>query len=118
MRPVVIGKVREVTPRYADGKERNEIWFDLKYSDQIPCADGMRVSIVFQIGVRKFEAGVRRSKGTKYIWISPDLRDADLKKFRLSQVLSIHGYKKNQSIAVEFNGREARVLLPGGADAQ
>ncbi|MBK5275847.1 MAG: hypothetical protein JJE30_12445 [Desulfuromonadales bacterium] len=117
MRSVVIGKVREVTPKYVDGNARNEIWFDLKYSDRIPCTDGKRVSIDFQIGTNKFVAGVRKSKGTKFIWISPDLRDANSKKIRLSQVLSSHGYKTNQSIAIEFNGREASVIL-GGVEAK
>jgi len=105
---LIVGKV--TNPHiYEDGTASVEITFPLDYSEQLPLIRNQRVSINLIVGDQTYIAGLRHTDNNRYIWISPDCNERTV---RLSDVISSAGYKKNDKIEIDFEGKNARVILP------
>jgi hypothetical protein len=99
----VSGYIRGLSQEYTDGVERQEIWINKKDACSLPYKNRMRIPIKLHIGGESFDAGIRSTEDTKYVWICPDMRDNRNKKIYLAHVLGKKGFSKNQKIVLEVN---------------
>jgi hypothetical protein len=100
----VAGYIRGLSQEYTDGVERQEILINKKDADSLPHKDKMRIPIKLNIGSESFDAGIRSTKDTEYVWICPNMRDSRNKKISLAHVLGKNGFSKNQKVVLEVNG--------------
>lgn len=105
----VRGYIRGLSQKYTDGVERQEIWINKKDADPLPYKNKIRIPIKFHIGDESFDAGIRSTQNTEYVWICPDMRDSRDKKRYLAHVLGEKGFSKNQKIMLEVNGKNIRI---------
>jgi len=105
----VSGCIRGLSQEYHDGVERQEIWINKKDADPLPHKNKIRIPIKLHIGGESFNAGMRSTQNTEYVWICPDMRDSRDKKIHLAHVLGKKGFSKNQKVVLEVNGDDIRI---------
>ena len=104
------GAVRGTGGIYVDDKrEHLEIWVDKKDAEGLPYQYHTRVSINLFVGSSKYRGGLRSKPKTPYVWICPDLRDANNQKASLARVLDEDGFEKNDRVMLIVNGKDIRL---------
>jgi hypothetical protein len=81
------GIIRGLSTYYADGLERMKIWDKKSLASSLPLQIKTRIPIILTIGTETYEAGLRATKNTPYVWICQDLKDSRGKKTSLARVL-------------------------------
>lgn len=104
-----VGILRALSNHYADGLERMEIWVKKTLASPLPFQIKKRIPIILTIGNESYEAGLRATEKTPYVWICPDLKDSRGKTVSLARVLKNNGMKKNQMVNLEVDGYAVRV---------
>lgn len=103
------GKVRALGDVYADGFERLEIHVKKDESQGLPHQEGQRVLITLVINGQSYEAGLRSTSDCPYVWVSPDLIDANGQATKLAHVLHQAGMQKNQEVELEASNNQIAV---------
>jgi hypothetical protein len=103
----VSGKVRGVSLRYADGRERMYIAIDKREAGPVPHQDHARIEVDLVIGTHTYRAGIRTTPKDPYVWIGADL---DQRTIRLVDVLEDAGFSKNQPVLLRVEGNRIHVL--------
>jgi hypothetical protein len=106
---VPVGIVRALSNHYADGLERMEIWIKKSLASSLPFQIDKRIPIILTMGTETYEAGLRATEKTPYIWICPDLKDRRGKRVSLARVLKNNGMRKSQMVNLEVDGYAVRV---------
>ncbi len=101
----VTGKIRGLATYYSNGVERMEIHVVKGKSQGLPTIEGQRVPITLVVGERHYQAGLRSTMDCNYVWISPDLTDADGNEIQLAYVLHEAGFVKNQQVKLGVSDR-------------
>lgn len=109
---IVTGVIRRIGPPYADGTARLEIHFPLADAVRLPCKQGTRVVIELWIDETAYRAGLRSTARNDYLWICPDVYDAQGKRMKLGRVLTDAGLRANQRTEIRCQGTNLRVLAP------
>jgi len=104
------GHIRGLSQFYADGLERMEISIDKHNAAPLPYQHNLRIPITLHVGTQQYEAGLRSTPNMPVVWVSPDLRDNHGNKVSLARVLINNGFRKNQRVYLEVNGRVVTVL--------
>ena len=117
MTEIVEGIARRLAKFYEDGVELMEIHTPKSGSGALPFVNGRRVPIVLVMGDSTYSAGLRATPRNPYVWICPDLRDAEGRKIRLADILGAAKVEKNQKIWMLVDGSEVRISLPRGEAA-
>lgn len=105
----VSGCIRGLSQKYTDGVERQEIWINKRDAAPLQYKNKMRIPIKLHIGSESFDAGIRATQDTEYVWICPDMRDSRNKKTCLAHVLGKEGFSKNQKVVLDVNGENIRI---------
>ena len=109
----VKGTIRGLATYYTDGVESLEIHVVKRKSRGLPTAEGQRISITLVVGERHYQAGLRSTVNCNYVWISPDLTDADGYDAKLAYVLPEAGFVKNQQVELEVSDRVVTLSTAG-----
>ncbi len=106
---MITGVLRALSNHYADGLERMEIWVQKTLASPLPYQINRRIPIILTIGTETYEAGLRATLKTPYVWICPDLKDSRGNRTSLARVLKNNGMRKNQRVNLEVDGCAVRV---------
>jgi hypothetical protein len=101
MPKVMFGTIRSPN-YYRDGKESFEIW--LSDTSDILFKNGQRTELVLGINGEQYICGIRYTERNG-AWMSPDLKmfNSPNTKVRLSNVLKLHGHRKNEKVKLLLN---------------
>ena len=101
------GAVRGTGHIYPDKRESLEIWVNKEEAEGLPYRDHTRVDINLFVGSSRYRSGLRsKPPKTPYVWICPDLRDANGQKVSLAKVLDENGFEKNDRVVLIVDGKD------------
>jgi hypothetical protein len=101
----ILGAIRGGGQNYVDGLEHLSVLVVNTEAQGLPFAEKQRIPITLNISGNKYQAGIRSRPNYRYVWISPDLIDAEGEKTDLSHVFSKTGFEKNQKVELKVSGK-------------
>ena len=72
----------------------------------LPFKDGRRVEVFLTILNHRYQAGLRANLNMRYVWISPNVKDAKKKRTNLATIFDNLGWKKNDDVLLRVKGIE------------
>ncbi len=95
---------------YSDGVPAFEIDVYLDDENEFPLKVDERVPVKLKIVSEEFVAGIRYTENAG-AWMSPDTYNNRNEKIRLSEILLKHGFKKNESIKLEYDKTRNEITI-------
>lgn len=106
-------KIRGLATYYTNAVERMEIHVVKGKSQGLPATKDQRGSITLVVGERHYQAGLRSTVDCNFVWVSPDLTDADGNETKLAYVLPDAGFVKNQQVELGVSDRVVTLSTAG-----